>query len=394
MKTLTDIEGVFASGMHCGIKPEKPDLAFIYVPNAVASAAVFTKNNFVAPSITTNREAHQKATTQLVIVNSGNANAGTGKQGADAVSATVQKAAALTGLHPDSILIGSTGIIGTHLPMEKLTRGLDILLATPKAKNGTLAAQAILTTDLVPKSAFLEADVDGVTIQVAGIAKGSGMIAPNMATTLAFWATNVAITSADLQAQFLEAIDQSFNMISVDTDTSPNDMGVIMATGAVVLDSEGKKRVFRELLNEATLALALMIVKDGEGATKIIECQVTGAASVHEARKIAKLVIDSPLVKTAMHGEDPNWGRIVAAACKDPSLTIDPLQLELRIGGDETTLIFKNGEPVPTDRAKLKSSLMGDRIVITLALFRGSSTATAWGCDLTKRYIDINVSYS
>lgn len=393
MSSLTDIEGVYANGMHCGIKPSAKDLAYIYVPNCYASAGVFTRNQFQASSVVYTQHCVQKGTVKAVVINSGNANAGTGEIGTQHTKQIAKKAAQLLGLKPSEVGIASTGRIGQELPIERVLSGVQALLESPLRKEGSQASEAILTTDLCKKETYHAETVGKKTIIVAGFTKGSGMIAPNMATTLSFLATNAQVKKPDLQRLLREAIEDSFNMLSVDTDTSTNDMMLLFSSGEgkCELNTQEEWQAFKNVLWAACIDLAKQIAKDGEGATKLIEVSVVGAAKIKDAKIIAKNVIDSPLVKTAIHGADPNWGRIVAAACRNPDLKINPQKLELLIGNQ---VIFSKGMPAIFPREAVVNILKQSTVPITLNLHLGKAQATAWGCDLTKGYIDINVEYS
>ena len=390
-KTLCDIQGVYASGAACGIKPEKKDLAFIYVPQAFASAGVFTRNKFPAACVEYTREIMKHGTIKAVVANSGNANAATGEQGLANARQTAQAAAALLHLRPEEVATASTGIIGVQLPMDKIIPGVKALLAEPTKCEGALAAEAIMTTDTFPKEIYLEqATAGGAVLTVAGIAKGSGMIAPNMGTMLAFLATNARISSEKLQQFLAAAVDDSFNMVSVDTDTSTNDVALIFATGAVDVQAEEEK-LFARMLHDACVQLAVMIARDGEGAERLIEVEVLGALNKEEARKIAMNIINSPLVKCAIHGADPNWGRIVAAAGKDPALAVEPRLIDLFLGPEQ---ILSKGAILDYKKEQAREHLSGKEVYIRVDLHLGEARATAWGCDLTKGYIDINTAYS
>jgi glutamate N-acetyltransferase/amino-acid N-acetyltransferase len=390
---FTDLEGVYADGIHSGIKPNKnKDLCYIYMPDCFASAGVFTTNQFVAPSVSFTRRNMGKHTLKAVVVNSGNANAGTGDEGLKHVKETAKAAAEKLGLKPYEIGVASTGKIGDALPIKTLLSGLKILLENPLKKEGQNAAEAIMTTDLCPKTVYVSEKVGDKTIVVAGMTKGSGMIAPNMATTLGFLVTNAVIDHENLQKRLKAAIDKSYNMISVDNDTSTNDMMLLFSVGKakekVVLTEEWE--AFERLLLKACTELAKMIAKDGEGATKLIEVHVKQAIKQGDARKIALAVVNSPLVKTALHGADPNWGRIIAAACKDTSIKINPQKLSLYFGD---ICVFAKGEKQSFSYEAAVSLLKLDTVYITLDLNLGKEEATAWGCDLTKGYVDINTQY-
>ncbi len=389
-KTLSDLSGVYTSAIPCGIKKDKLDLAYIYVPKAVASAAVFTTNLFCAPCITRNRQALSTAVTKAIIINSGNANVMTGPEGITSTNQSAEEAAKLLTLKPEEILTASTGIIGVRFPIEKLSTGLQTLLRDPLQRHGSLTAEAILTTDLVKKEVYQVEKITGGNLEIAGIAKGSGMIAPNMATMLAFLVVNVDIHSSDLQKMLKVAVHNSFNMISVDTDTSTSDQVIVIATGEVKITTS-EFPILQKILNEACCSLAKKIARDGEGATKLIEVRVTGAKSEADARTVARSIGDSPLIKTAVHGADPNWGRVIMAVGKHPEVTLDPTKLDLAFQG---ITVLNKSNPTGVTRSELKTLLEAESVVIDVNLNSGSEQATFWSCDLTKGYIDINVDYN
>lgn len=383
MKTITDIDGVYASGIHCGIKKSKKDLAYIFIPNAYSSAGVFTQNQFAAPSIHYNKKIIKRNLLKAVIINSGNANAGTGEQGFTNVKKAAKLTAQKLNLNPNEVAVSSTGIIGEQLPIEKIESGIEKLLANPKKKEGTIAAEAILTTDLFKKEAFYEKD----GIIVAGFTKGSGMLAPNMATMLCYLVTNAKVPTKKLQKMLTETVNISFNMTTVDNDTSTNDMTLAFSTG----EKEADLKLVQDLMTKACIDLTKQMAVDGEGAQHLIEINVQNAASYKDARKIALNIANSPLVKTAIAGEDPNWGRIIAAAAKDPKIKINLKKLDLSI---QDTLIYSKEKIVLKNREDLGKKLKSKEIKINLDLNLGKSQATAWGCDLTHDYININTKYS
>jgi len=391
-KTITDINGVYASGCHAGFKAKNMDLAYIYVPDAVASAGVFTRNAFCSETITHTRKMTKRHTLKAMIINSGNANTGTGDAEKYAVKETVRYAAKKLGLKPSEVGMASTGIIGVKLPMDIMNRGLNALLKTPQQKEGDKTAHAILTTDTCTKTVFLEKKIGKKMIQVAGICKGSGMIAPNMATMLAYIVSNVHIEKSLLQIWLKEAVDQSFNLITVDSDTSTSDMVVAFATGEHKINYRDKDEVnaFKSLLIEMCQGLATQIIKDGEGASKLIELTVKGAATCRDAKKVALSVLNSPLVKTAIHGEDPNWGRFIMAIGKTEGIKLNPKKVSIAVGDH---WIFKQGEPEPFDLEVVKQALTPRHVYLTIDLGIRDAHVTAWGCDLSKGYIDINVDY-
>ncbi len=393
-RTLTNLPGVYASGISAGIKNNgKKDLAFIFVPSAYGSAGVFTRSAFAAPPLLLTKQSMKKGTLRALIVNSGNANAGTGTAGMRDAKETASVAAKLLGIKASEIAVASTGVIGKPLPMDTVKAGLHKLLKNPLARDGDAAAKAIMTTDLTQKEVFMSATIAGQRITVAGCAKGSGMIAPNMATMLGFLVTDAKVDSRTLQRALKIAVDDSFNMTSVDTDTSTNDMVTVFSTGKKgrKVSSAADKKAFTALLTKACQHLAKLIAADGEGATKLIEVEVTGARTQSEARRIALNVVNSPLVKTAIHGADPNWGRVLAAAGKDPSLTVDPRKVDLTFAGAP---VMKRGKIVAHNRDKIRKLLSVRDVPIRLNLNVGKGHARAWGCDLTHGYVDINVSYN
>jgi glutamate N-acetyltransferase/amino-acid N-acetyltransferase len=310
-RSLTILPGVYASAVAAGIKVNgKRDLAFVFVPEAYGSAGIFTQNSFCAAPVQLSREAVKRGTIKAVILNAGNANAGTGKTGLLHAKETARAAARLLGLQRHEVAICSTGIIGRPLPMDKVATGLAKLLATPLAKHGRAAAEAVMTTDLTRKEVYCTGKVAGHRITIAGFAKGSGMIAPNMATTFGVLATDAKISSTALQKLLRIAADATINMTSVDTDTSTNDTLLAFSTGRTGPRITRKKHLeeFLSLRTSACQAIARHLAADGEGATKLIEVVVQGARTIREARIVAKNIVNSPLVKTAIHGADPNWG--------------------------------------------------------------------------------------
>lgn len=393
-KTVTNLKGVYAGGISAGIKANgKKDLAYLFIPGCYGSAGVFTKSAFIAPPLIVTQAALGQGTVKALIANSGNANAATGKTGLRDAKETARLAASLLGIKPREVAVASTGIIGKFLPMDTVRAGLRTLLKNPLKRDGTRAAQAIMTTDLTRKEVFVTGSVGGQRVSVGGFAKGSGMIAPNMATMLGFLVTDAKVDSATLRSLLRRAVDDSFNMTSVDTDTSTNDMVLVFSTGAKGkrVASAQAKREFLALLTKACQHLAKLIAADGEGATKLIEVHVSGARSQREARMIAKNVINSPLVKTAMHGADPNWGRVLAAAGKDPAAKVDPKRVDLTFAGAP---VMRRGQVVPHDRRRIRRLMSVREVPVRLHLNLGDGSAVAWGCDLTHGYVDINVSYN
>lgn len=393
-KNVTTLRNVFAGGIAAQIKANgKRDLAYLFVPDAVGSAAVYTQSAFVAPPLIVTKKAQKRGTLKALVVNSGCANAATGKPGLQDAQETAALAARLLGIKPHQVAVASTGIIGKRLPMDKIRTGLLSLLSDPYQRDGDAAAKAIMTTDLTQKETFVTGTVAGQRVTVAGFAKGSGMIAPNMATMLGFLVTDAHVDNKTLGRCLRSAVDDSFNMTSVDTDTSTNDMVLAFSTGERGKAVRSKKAVaeFAALLTRACQHLAKQIAADGEGATKLIEVRVVGARNQREARLVAKQVINSPLVKTAIHGADPNWGRVLAAAGKDPTLKVNPSRVDLTFAGAS---VMRRGAIVAHDRQRIRGLMSGKEVVVSLNLNLGKGSATAWGCDLTHGYVDINVSYN
>lgn len=387
------LKGVWANATACGIKPGRDDLSYIYLPGAHSSAGVFTRNSTAAPCIEYSRAVLASGKAKGVIINAGCANAATGTQGFRNAQRTAGEAAKLLGCSASEIAVASTGIIGKQLPMEKVSRGLKALFRVPLKKDGQRVARAIMTTDTFPKEVTVRGKVGGSTVTISGIAKGAGMIAPNMATMLGFLVTDARIESKVLKRLLQQSVNASFNMTSVDTDTSTNDLVLLFSSGEVPLPKNAHRAIeqFATLLQEACERLAKLIARDGEGATKLIEVNIGGAKNDLQARRMAMNVVNSPLVKTAIAGADPNWGRVIAAAGKDPDLQLDLKRLDVRMGG---ILVMKSGRITRFKHTALASQLRKDEVDITLDLKLGRGKARAWGCDLTEGYVEINTDYN
>ncbi|MFC4777797.1 bifunctional ornithine acetyltransferase/N-acetylglutamate synthase [Paenibacillus sp. GCM10023252] len=395
--SITTPKGFKAGGLHCGLKKTTShDLGAIVCDVSAAAAGVYTTNVFQAAPLQVTREsiAHG-GTLRAVLVNSGNANACTGKQGeADAYEMRARFAEAV-GVAEHEVAVASTGVIGELLKMDRVRSGIDSLPAQLAASidgaNGF--NQAILTTDLVQKSVCVAVEIDGKTVHVAGAAKGSGMIHPNMATMLGFVTTDAAIEPAQLHGLLRSSTDLTFNMITVDGDTSTNDMLVAMASGlagnATLTPQHNGWAAFAEALRYVCEVLAKAIARDGEGASKLVEVQVRGANTDADAQAIAKTVIGSSLVKSAVFGADANWGRIIAAVGR-AGVPVHPETVDIRLG-DIVTL--EQSRPVAFDEDAALEYLKGDTVVIAVDLHMGKGEATAWGCDLTYDYVRINAAY-
>jgi len=386
-------KGFRAGSAACGIKTAAgaPDVALLVSDNPASAAGVFTLNRFAAAPVEWCRSILPSDTLRAVVINSGNANACTGEQGRADVSATASLAAELIGCEPQQVAVASTGIIGRPLPMKKLLEGVRAASAALSAGDESArgAERAIMTTDTRPKACAVQGEIRGVPFRVGGMAKGAGMIAPKLATMLAFLTTDACVSSAVLQRSLRRAARQSFNRITVDGDSSTNDTALVLASGAggaVVPERGAGRRAFDEALLHVAGELARAIVRDGEGATRLIEVRVTGAASTRQAERCARAVAESQLVKCAIHGGDPNWGRIVCAAGYSGA-ELDPQRVALDLG---TVRVFDRGLPTGCDAA---AQVAGPNVSIRLDLGVGSAEATIWTCDLSKDYVDVNALY-
>ncbi len=391
-------KGFKASGIHCGIRKNKAkkDLALIVSDNVASAAAVYTQNLVKGAPLQVTMHHLKDGKAKAIICNSGNANTcnADGEQVAQATCCALGEA---IGIDANDVVVASTGVIGVPMSIEPIANGLEELSEKLSYSGSSDAAQAIMTTDTVQKEIAVSFDIDGTECRVGGIAKGSGMIHPNMATMLVFVTTDVAISSELLQKALSEDIKDSFNMVSVDGDTSTNDMVCILANGAagnaeITEDCESFEK-FKDALAEVTRHLCREIAKDGEGATKLIECYVTGAATKDIARVAAKSVICSSLVKSAMFGADANWGRVLCAlgyAGVDIDVTKIDVSFVSQAGEIE---VCKDGAGVDFSEEKAKEILLKDEIIINVALNSGEEFAKAWGCDLTYDYVRINGDY-
>jgi glutamate N-acetyltransferase/amino-acid N-acetyltransferase len=385
-------KGFSASGINSGVRRYRPDLGIIISETPATAAGVFTQNEVKAAPVLYSQNILPSAHIRAIITNSGQANAATGPEGREHNWMMALRASQWLGCLPHQVLTASTGVIGVPLAIDKIVDSMPELIerAVDIAEPFSLA---ILTTDLVPKTVSTEVELTGGPVRVTGICKGSGMIHPNMATMLGYLLTDAALSPQLAQMMLKEATDKSFNMISVDGDTSTNDCNFLLANGAsgVEVVSEVDIRKLQSAFTHVSQLLAQAIARDGEGANKLIEVQMKGVPEEALARQAARGVILSPLVKTAIHGEDPNWGRIVArlGAEKVPEQCLERMTLDIQ--GER---IFECGRPATFDRTAVKSLLKSDTIRITIDLHSGVHEATAWGCDLSKRYVDINAEYS
>ena len=399
INNLTDVRGINAWGAHMGIKSKRRDIALIYSDKPASAASVFTQNLVCAEPIKLSRKHIKDGSIQAIIINSGNANACTGKKGWEGAVAMAETTAKELDIPVESVLVASTGLIGEPFPTEKVLSGIKECVSKMSKREiaGSLAANAILTTDTFAKEGYSSFEVDGTTINMAGIAKGSGMIHPNMATMLGFIVCDVAITSELLDKALREAVNKTFNMITVDGDTSTNDMVSIICNGMAenkIIDKEDERYdLFLEHLIKLCKHLAMLIVSDGEGSTKLVEYRVEGAKTEEGARQIARTISDSNLVKTAIFGTDPNWGRIFAAAGR-AGVTFDPDKVDLYFGSGRAVQILDNGQPTDHSREEVKKEMNTSTITITLTLNEGTEEAVAWGTDLSYEYVRINAEYT
>lgn len=393
---VTAPTGFLAAGIHAGIKPAPlPDLALLTSTHPGIMAGVLTQNRIVAAPVILCRRQLKKHAGQAMIINSGNANAFTGSQGmADAMEMRRLVSAALR-LPVGSVFVGSTGVIGRPLPMPAIREAVPPLTRLLSRSGHKPAAQAIMTTDTRSKEVAVQARIGGRLVTIGGMAKGSGMIYPDMATMLAYLTTDAAIAPRALQAALTRAVNDTFNCISVDGDTSTNDTVLCLANGRAgnpaIQTGAPQWEAFSALLHEACLSLALQICRDGEGCTKIVEIIVRGTRSNREAKKIAQTIATSPLVKTAVFGEDPNWGRIVAAAGR-AGVKFNPAKIGLAF---DKTRVVHNGQPVG-DRADNRAQriMRKKQYGMTLSLGNQPGCARLWTTDLTYEYVRINASYT
>jgi glutamate N-acetyltransferase / amino-acid N-acetyltransferase len=388
---VTTPRGFLAGATSAGIKyarGNRLDLAILSATAPCCAAGVFTSNRVKAAPVLFSQQRLREGEPSALVVNSGCANACTGERGLADAAAMAALAAAQVGKRPAEVLVASTGVIGVPLPMDRIRAGIPEIELSPDG--GGDLARAIMTTDTVPKEVAVRAG--GFTI--GGAAKGSGMIHPDMATLLGFLTTDAPVEKRFLREALREAVDVSFNMVSIDGDTSTNDTVLVLANGlagGVTINKDSPRAAaFRQALSLACRQLALAIARDGEGATRLIEVKVTGAASLAEARLAARTIVNSPLVKSAVHGGDPNWGRVLAAAGRS-GVALAADKLELGIGG---ICLVREGCPVPFPREEVVKHLGGPDVHIELDLNIGPAEAEAWGCDLSEEYVTINSEYT
>jgi glutamate N-acetyltransferase/amino-acid N-acetyltransferase len=386
--------GFSAAGVDCSIRYRgRRDLGLLFSESPGGTAAMVGTTNLLksAPLLVT-REAVEGGDVRAVVVNSGVANAATGQKGLEDAYAMQALAAAELGIEPRQVAVASTGVIGEHLPMDRIEASIRDAVVCLSA-NGSGFAEAILTTDTRTKEALATVGIGGKTVTVGGAAKGSGMIHPNMATMLAFVTTDAVIEKECLQSVLSKTTERTFNRITVDGDTSPNDTVLLMASGAadneLLTQSSPDLLAFEEAVEAVMRELAKEIARDGEGATKLVEVVVEGTETEGSAAALAKSVVGSSLVKAAVYGQDANWGRVLNAMGYS-GVPFDPEGVQLYFG---PVKVFAGGEPVEHDPAEANAALAGDEVVITARLSEGAASATAWGCDLTEEYVKINGSY-
>ena len=392
---VTAPSGFRASGLHCGIKASgKPDLSLIVSNTPASAAGVFTVNLAKAAPVYLCQDhlKSSRGSAIAIVTNSGCANACTGPQGTADAKEMAQVTAKAIGCREDHVLVASTGVIGVNLKMDKIRAGVPQAVAALATDGGAAAARAIMTTDPFPKEYAVEVDTKLLgTFRVGGMCKGSGMIEPRMATMLGYLTTDAAVEPELLQRAVTEAARYTFNAITVDGEPSTNDCVFALANGASgVTINEGHYRVFVEALRTVAHELALGIVRGGEGATKLIAITVTGAASDADAWMAARAIANSPLVKTAVHGGDPNWGRLIAAAGRSGAkFVLDGARVQIG-----SLVLFENGRPFDELAPKAADYLMGKDLAITIDLGAGGShSATVWTCDLSAEYVKINAEY-
>ena len=394
---ITSPEGFKASGLNIGLKKNKKDMALIASDVLAKGAGVFTKNKACAAPVLLCKENIIGSKIQAIIINSNNANACTGQEGYEDAVAMAEATAGELNISPKNVLVASTGVIGVPLPMEVILDGIKKAAGNLSYEGGPAAAEAILTTDTCVKNIGVSVEIDGKQVTIGGIAKGSGMIEPDMATMLAFITTDANIEEGFLQRLLNDTVDKTYNMITVDGDTSTNDMVGVMANGlaknTVIDEKHPEAEKFVEAFYYVNEYLAKLIVRDGEGATKFIEIEVINAGSAVDAKKVVKSILNSNLVKTAFFGEDANWGRIICSiGYSGADFNIDEIEVLLGKEGDMIKII-KDGRGTDFDEQYIERILKERDLKIIVDLKRGSESAKGWGCDLSYDYVKINVCY-
>jgi len=394
--TITSAQGFKAGGTYVGIKTyseDKMDMGLLLSDTPCAVAGVFTKSSLVSPSVTVNRETLAAGgVVRGLVVNSGIANAGVGEQGYIDAKEMAAVAAAGLGVKPSEVLVFSTGVIGVELPMTLIKKGIDeIKLADD---GGNELARSMMTTDTRTKEAAVSVNVGGAEVKICGVAKGSGMIHPNMATMLCFVATDAAVERDYLRSILPDIADSTLNMLDIDGDTSTNDSLVVLANGTAgntpLNAGSADADTFRDALYEILVQLTRQLAQDGEGASRLIVAEVQGARNLEDARMAARTITSSLLVKSAVYGADPNWGRLIMALGRSGAETIES-KIDLYING---VCIMEAGRPVPFARDSVVALMRGDEVTFGVNLNLSDGQATAWGCDLTEEYVVINSAYT
>ncbi len=386
--------GFFAGAARCGLKKRGEDLAIIYSEKPAVAAAVFTQNLVQAAPVLVSREHLRSRTHHAIVVNSGGANACTGREGLNDARHTAQLVAEYFNCDEREVLVASTGVIGVRLDMNKIASGIRAATAEISRANGWRVAEAMMTTDTRPKRASRTIRLGNRRATIAGVAKGSGMIHPHMATLLSFITTDAAISKSALQAALQNAANQSFNRVSIDGDTSTNDMLAVLANGAaenelITSQAGGDFEIFVKGLTEVCRDLAIQVARDGEGARKLITIKVRRAPTQRDAEKIAVTVATSPLVKTAIAGADANWGRILAAAGRSGA-KFDVSRVEIKIGD---LAVARHGMGLQFDEDRALEILKRNEVTLTIDLHQGEEDVTEWTCDMTEGYVRINADY-
>ncbi|MCP4876690.1 MAG: bifunctional glutamate N-acetyltransferase/amino-acid acetyltransferase ArgJ [Gammaproteobacteria bacterium] len=391
---LHPVKGIRLSATHCGIKQDDTlkDLTLIEIGEGANVAAVFTRNRFCAAPVTLARQhLQQNQASAFLLINSGNANAGTGASGLDAAARSCAAVADVAQVEPSAVLPFSTGVIATPLPCEKIINAVPSMLSSLETDKWLQAAEGIMTTDTLPKAFSKQVRVDGQTVSITGIAKGSGMIKPDMATMLSFVATDAAIDAGELQVLLNQLVAKSFNSITVDGDTSTNDACVLIATGASGVSVGSDNVELIAALTEIFEHLAQSIIRDAEGATKFVVVDVENALSIEDAREVAYCIAHSPLVKTALFASDPNWGRILAAIGRARIDHLDIESVDLYLGD---TCLLKNGMPdTGYTEARGQAAMADEEVNIRVNLNQGCENARIWTSDLSYDYVKINAEY-
>ncbi len=394
----TTPKGFQSAAVYIAIKKrenKQPDVAILYSELPCSCAACFTTNKFCAAPVILDREILKKGKARAVVVNSGNANAATGKQGIEDALTVEREAEKLLGLGEDEVFVSSTGVIGQRLPVEKVLEGVRRCVPELSPENGSDAAYAIMTTDTVRKECAYELQLSSGTVRIGAMAKGAGMIHPNMATMLVYVTTDAKAEPADLQKMLSDAVDKSFNMLTVDGDTSTNDSIFLLANGAsgVEVKTEEDKKALADLVLSICTDLARRVASDGEGASHLIEVESYGLPTEKDARLVAKSIAGSMLFKAAVFGRDANWGRIMAAAGYSGA-DVDPTRADCIIkSAAGEVVVFKDGFGTDFDEDLAKKVLTEHDITVIVRFYQGEGQAKAWGCDLTYDYVKINGDY-